>query len=104
VLLTVAPAVAKAATDSGVARISIPGGSDYVQALESRLGPEREIMHKIITRAQQDPRRIVLPEGDDPVILRAAHQVAREGIAKPLLLGNEEKIRSLAKVQVPWRH
>ncbi|MCX5877779.1 MAG: phosphate acyltransferase, partial [Deltaproteobacteria bacterium] len=72
------------------------------QALESRLGPEREIMHKIITRAQQDPRRIVLPEGDNPVILRAAHQAAREGIAKPLLLGNEEKIRSLAKeLQVP---
>jgi malate dehydrogenase (oxaloacetate-decarboxylating)(NADP+) len=102
VLLTVAPAVAKAAMDSGVARVSMPGRSDYVQALESRLGPEREIMHKIITRAQQDPRRIVLPEGDNPVILRAAHQAAREGIAKPLLLGNEEKIRSLAKeLQVP---
>jgi len=102
VLLTVAPAVAKAAMDSGVARISMPGRSDYVQALESRLGPEREIMHKIITRAQQDPRRIVLPEGDNPVILRAAHQLAREGIAKPLLLGNEEKIRSLAKeLEVP---
>jgi malate dehydrogenase (oxaloacetate-decarboxylating)(NADP+) len=102
VLLTVAPAVAKAAMDSGVSRVSMPGRSDYVQALESRLGPEREIMHKIITRAQQDPRRIVLPEGDNPVILRAAHQAAREGIAKPLLLGNEEKIRSLAKeLQVP---
>ena len=102
VLLTVAPAVAKAAMDSGVARISMPGRSEYVQALESRLGPEREIMHKIITRAQQDPRRIVLPEGDNPVILRAAHHAAREGIAKPLLLGNEEKIRSLAReLQVP---
>jgi malate dehydrogenase (oxaloacetate-decarboxylating)(NADP+) len=102
VLLTVAPAVAKAAMDSGVARISMPGRSEYVQALESRLGPEREIMHKIITRAEQHPRRIVLPEGDNPVILRAAHQAAREGIAKPLLLGNEEKIRSLAReLQVP---
>ena len=102
VLLTVAPAVAKAAMDSGVARISMPGRSEYVQALESRLGPEREIMHKIITRAQQNPRRIVLPEGDNPVILRAAHHAAREGIAKPLLLGNEEKIRSLAReLQVP---
>ena len=102
VLLTVAPAVAEAAIKSGVARISIPGRPEYVHSLESRLGPEREIMHKIITRAQQDPRRIVLPEGDSPVILRAAHQVAREGIAKPLLLGNEEKIRFLAKeLQVP---
>ena len=102
VLLTVAPAVANAAMESGVARISMPGRSEYVHALESRLGPEREIMHKIITRAQQDPRRIVLPEGENPVILRAAHQVARDGIAKPLLLGNEEKIRALAKqLQVP---
>jgi len=102
VLLTVAPAVAEAAMNSGVARIRMPGRSDYVQALESRLGPEREIMHKVITRAQQDPRRIVLPEGDNPVILRAAHHAAREGIAKPLLLGNEERIRSLAKeLQIP---
>ena len=102
VLLTVAPAVAKAAVDSGVARIKMQRESDYIQALESRLGPEREIMRKIVTRAQQAPKRIVLPEGDNPVILRAAHQVAHEGIAKPLLLGNEERIRSLAEeLQVP---
>ncbi len=102
VLLTVAPAVAKAAVDSGVARIKMQRESDYIQALESRLGPEREIMRKIVTRAQQAPKRIVLPEGDNPVILRAAHQVAHEGIAKPLLLGNEERIQSLAEeLQVP---
>jgi malate dehydrogenase (oxaloacetate-decarboxylating)(NADP+) len=102
VLLTVAPAVAKAAVDSGVARIKMQKESDYIQVLESRLGPEREIMRKIVTRAQQTPKRIVLPEGDNPVILRAAHQVAHEGIGKPLLLGNEERIRSLAEeLQVP---
>jgi malate dehydrogenase (oxaloacetate-decarboxylating)(NADP+) len=102
VLLTVAPAVAKAAVDSGVARIKMQRDSDYIQALESRLGPEREIMRKIVTRAQQAPKRIVLPEGDNPVILRAAHQVAHEGIAKPLLIGNEERIQSLAEeLQVP---
>lgn len=97
VLLTVAPAVAQAAVESGVARIRLPAKPDYVQTLESRLGAEREILHKVAVQAQQDPRRIVLPEGDNPVILRAAHEVAREGIAKPLLLGNEEKIRSLAR-------
>lgn len=97
VLLTVAPAVAKAAVESGAARISLPAEPAYVQILESRLGAEREILHKVAVQAQQDPRRIVLPEGDNPVILRAAHEVAREGIARPLLLGNEEKIRSLAR-------
>jgi malate dehydrogenase (oxaloacetate-decarboxylating)(NADP+) len=102
VLLTVAPAVAKAAVDSGVSRIRMQRKSDYIQVLESRLGPEREIMRKIMTRAQQAPKRIVLPEGDNTVILRAAHQVAHEGIAKPLLLGNEERIRSIAEeLQVP---
>ncbi len=96
VLLKVAPAVAKAALDSGVARISLPSRDRYLQSLEAKLGPEREVMRKIIIRAQQDPKRIVLPDGTHPVIMRAAHQVASEGIAKPLLLGNLEKMRALA--------
>ncbi|MBN1848734.1 MAG: NADP-dependent malic enzyme [Deltaproteobacteria bacterium] len=96
VLLTVAPAVAKAAIECGVARIQLPGHNQYIQSLEARLGPEREIMRKIITRAQLDPKRVVLPEGNHPVILRAAYQAARNGICKPLLLGNEDEIRSLA--------
>ncbi len=96
VLLTVAPAVANAAVESGVAGIRLPGKKGYIQALETRLGPEREIMRKIFTRAQQNPKRIVLPEGNHPVILRAAHQVVHEGIARPLLLGNEAEIRALA--------
>lgn len=97
VLLTVTPAVANAAVQSGVARIPMPGHTQYIQDLEARLGPAREIMRKIITRAQLDPKRIVLPEGNHPVILRAAHHAARRGICKPLLLGNEDEIRSLAK-------
>lgn len=96
VLLTVAPAVANAAVESGVAGIRLPGKKEYIQALETRLGPEREIMRKMFIRAQQNPKRIVLPEGNHPVILRAAHQVVQEGIARPLLLGNEAEIRSLA--------
>ena len=54
-------------------------------------------MRKIIFRAQQDPQRIVLPEGDHPVIIRAAHHVAKEGVAKPLLLGDPAKIQALAE-------
>jgi malate dehydrogenase (oxaloacetate-decarboxylating)(NADP+) len=96
-LLKVVPAVADAAVASGVARIPLPERETYIQQLEASLGPEREIMRKIIFRAQQDPRRIVLPEGDHPVIIRAAHQVAKEGVAKPLLLGDPAKIQALAK-------
>jgi len=97
VLLTVAPAVARAAVESGVARIQLKGEDRYIQQLEARLGPEREIMRKIIIRAQLNPKRIVLPEGTNPVILRAAHQAARQGICTPILLGNEDDIKQLAK-------
>jgi len=95
-LLKVVPAVAEAAVASGVARIPLPDRETYIQQLEASLGPEREIMRKIIFRAQQDPRRIVLPEGDHPVIIRAAHHVAKEGMAQPLLLGDPAKIQALA--------
>lgn len=97
VLLKVTPAVAEAAERTGVARIRPASRSDYIQLLEARLGPEREIMRKIIVRAQQNPRTIVLPEGDHPVILRAASHVVRERIARPLLLGKKEKIEALAR-------
>jgi malate dehydrogenase (oxaloacetate-decarboxylating)(NADP+) len=96
-LLKVVPAVAEAAVASGVARIALPNRDAYIQQLEARLGPEREIMRKMIFRAQQDPKRIVLPEGDNPVIIRAAHHVLSEGFAKPLLLGDPETIRTHAE-------
>jgi len=96
-LLKVVPAVAAAAVESGVARSPLPERAAYIQRLEAGLGPERELMRKIITRAQQAPARIVLPEGDNPVIIRAAHLVAKEGIAQPVLLGNPAAIREAAK-------
>jgi malate dehydrogenase (oxaloacetate-decarboxylating)(NADP+) len=96
VLLKVVPAVAQAAVDSGVARAALPAPAVYIQRLEAMFGPEREIMRRIITRAQQRPMRIVLPEGEHPVILRAAHRAFKEGIAQPVLLGEETAIRSLA--------
>ncbi len=97
VLLKVVPAVAAAAVKSGVARIAPPEAAAYVQRLEASLGPERELMRKIIIRAQQNPLRIVLPEGNHPVIIRAANQARLEGIAKPLLLGDPEEIRRTAR-------
>jgi malate dehydrogenase (oxaloacetate-decarboxylating)(NADP+) len=96
VLLKVVPAVAAAAVQSGVARLQPPETSAYVQRLEASLGPERELMRKIMIRAQQYPLRIVLPEGSHPVIIRAAHQAFREGIAHPVLLGNPQEIKETA--------
>ncbi|MDJ0885940.1 MAG: NADP-dependent malic enzyme [Desulfobacterales bacterium] len=96
VLLKVVPAVAEAAVRSGAARQAPPPAPVYVRRLEASLGPEREIMRKVIIRAQQNPRRVVLPEGDHPVIIRAAYHALKEGMAIPILLGRPEKIRNAA--------
>lgn len=102
VLLKVVPAVAEAAVESGVARIALPERTIYVNKLETTLGPERELIRKIIMRAQQDPKRIVLPEGSLSVIIRAAYHTLHDGIAMPVLLGNEEKISAIAdSLQIP---
>jgi malate dehydrogenase (oxaloacetate-decarboxylating)(NADP+) len=102
VLLKVTPAVAQAAVKTGVAHARLGNKNAYLQSLEARLGPEREIMRKIIIRAQQNPKRIVLPEGNHPVILRAAHHVFNDGIAKPVVLGNENEIKQLAaQLRIP---
>jgi len=95
VLLWVAPAVAWAAVASGIAG-RIIDVEEYRAELEARLGPERQVMRGLITRAQQDPPSIVFPEGDDPRIVRAARIVADEGIARPILLGDLDAIRHQA--------
>src|SRR5213079_2679900 len=92
VLLWVAPAVAWAAVASGIAGHIIDVEA-YRAELDARLGPERQVMRGLITRAQQDPPSIVFPEGDDPLILRAARILADEGIARPILLGDLDAIR-----------
>jgi malate dehydrogenase (oxaloacetate-decarboxylating)(NADP+) len=97
VFLKVVPAVARAAIDSGVSRHHPSTGVTYVRQLEKLLGPEREVMSKLASSAQQKPKRIVLPEGHHPVILRAAHFVAKEGIAYPLPLGKAGEIHALAE-------
>ena len=96
VLLWVAPAVAWAAVASGVAREMIDL-EQYRDSLELRLGKARGLMRGIITRAQQDPKSVVFPEGEELRILRAAQILVDEGIALPILLGRESRIRSNAK-------
>ncbi len=95
VLLWVAPAVAWAAVASGVAGRMIDV-AEYRAELEARLGRARQVMRGLMTRAQQDPQRIVFPEGEEPRILRAARILADEGIAHPILLGDPDVIRRQA--------
>jgi len=93
--LWVAPAVAWAAVGSGVAGRVIDV-DEYRAELEARLGRAREVMRGLSTRAQQQAKRIVFPEGADPRILRAARILADEGIAEPILLGDPDAIRRQA--------
>ena len=95
VLLWVAPAVAWAAVASGVAG-RIIDVTEYRAELEARLGRARQVMRGLMTHAQQDPQRIVFPEGEEPRILRAARILADEGIAHPILLGDPDVIRRQA--------
>jgi malate dehydrogenase (oxaloacetate-decarboxylating)(NADP+) len=96
IMLWVAPAVARAAVETGVARIELDPDA-YRKALESRLGRAREVMREIMDRARRDPRRIVFPEGENERIIRAARQSAREGIARPVLVGDPARIRRRAE-------
>ncbi len=103
VLLWVSPAVAKAAMESGVARATLDLDA-YRERLEARLGKSREMARAVIHRAQRHPRRIVFPEGEHPRIIRVASHLAAEGVALPLLLGNAERIRAVARrLDVPLR-
>ncbi len=102
VLLWVAPAVARAAMESGVARIQIDLEA-YVEHLEARLGKGWEITRQIINKARRDPKRIVFAEGEERKILRAAHQIEEEGIGKVILLGRPEVILArLEELGLPY--
>jgi malate dehydrogenase (oxaloacetate-decarboxylating)(NADP+) len=93
VLIWEATAVAKAAMETGVARMPIKDFEQYRDSLEARLGKSREIMRFFIHKAQTEPKRIVFPEGEEEKILRAAQQILDEGVAKPILLGSRTLIK-----------
>ena len=92
---TVAPAVAKAAMESGVAQSPITNWTNYVVELRKRLGLDNKLIRVVTSKAKQNPQRIVFTEADTYKILKAAQIVRDEGIAKPILLGNKEKIARL---------
>ncbi len=95
VLWHVAPAVAKAAIKSGVARIKIENWTAYEEELKERLGLSKEIIRVMIHKAQKNPKTVVYPEGEEEKIIRAAHVCYSENIAKPVLLGDESKIKKI---------
>ncbi|TSD16069.1 NADP-dependent malic enzyme [Haloglomus irregulare] len=96
VLFEVAPAVADAAVESGSARKELDR-SAYVERLEARLGKSREMMRVVLNKAKSDPKRVVLSEGDDEKMIRAAHQLTEQGIAEPVLIGDREGIWATAE-------
>jgi malate dehydrogenase (oxaloacetate-decarboxylating)(NADP+) len=92
----VAPAVARAAMETGVARIAITDWKAYEIALMKRMGLYDKLVDDIRNRAAQDPKTIVFADANNLKVLKAVQNVVNEGIAIPLLLGNEQEIVQLA--------
>jgi malate dehydrogenase (oxaloacetate-decarboxylating)(NADP+) len=93
----VAPAVAKAAMDSGVAKNPIKDWDKYENELKNRLGLDNKLVRDITTKAQSNPKTVVFPEADNVKILKAAQVAYEEGIAFPILLGKKQRILQLIK-------
>ena len=94
VLWYVAPAVAKAAIESGVAKIKEMDWPKYEERLKERLGLSKELIRVMIHKAQKKPVKVVYPEGEEEKIIRAAHVVYNDNMAYPILIGNEKVIKS----------
>jgi malate dehydrogenase (oxaloacetate-decarboxylating)(NADP+) len=95
-LATVAPAVAKAAIESGVAKNPITNWPNYELQLNKRLGLDNQLMRIIGAKARKDPRQVVFTEGDNVKVIKAAQICHDENICFPILLGNPHKIEKIA--------
>ena len=91
----VAPAVAKAAMDSGVAKNPIANFDVYVDELKGRLGLDNKFMRTLAERARRNPKRVVFAEAESYRVLKAAQTVCEEGVCTPILLGNVNRINEL---------
>ncbi len=96
-LSTVAPAVAHAAMESGVAQHPITDWKAYEVELNKRLGLDNQLLRILSNKARNNPKRVVFADADNLKILKAAQIIYDEGIAYPILLGNEKKIRAIAQ-------
>ncbi len=95
-LETVAPAVAKAAIETGVAKQPIKDWDQYKIDLNKRLGLDNQIMRVLGSNARRNPQRVVFAEADNQKILKAASILYDEGSAYPILLGEEIIIKKIA--------
>jgi malate dehydrogenase (oxaloacetate-decarboxylating)(NADP+) len=93
VLLWVAPAVAKAAIDTGVARLPLDLDA-YRDTLQDRLSRRHQVMGAIFAKTRKRPARVVLDDGENARVLQAAHILRDEGICEPLLLGSRATIEA----------
>jgi len=98
-LATVAPAVAKAAIESGVARTQITDWDEYKNNLNRRLGLDNQLSRAISNKARQAPKRVLFADAENAKILKAAQLVYDEKVGFPILLGDEKKIKSIADAQ-----
>jgi malate dehydrogenase (oxaloacetate-decarboxylating)(NADP+) len=96
-LATVAPAVAKAAMESGVAKYPITDWDAYEVELNKRLGLDNQLLRVIGSKARKDPKRVVFADAENIKVLKAAQIVLDEGIGFPILLGEESKILKIAE-------
>ncbi len=95
-LETVAPAVAKAAIDSGVAQRVITDWDAYKEQLRERMGLDNKLLNSLTASAKAHPKRVVFTEANNVNMLNAASICKQEGICVPILLGNEERITKIA--------
>jgi len=94
----VAPAVARAAMETGVAKKPVEDWAKYAEELRKRLGMSNPLMRQIKMSSKRDPKRVVFAEAENYKMLKAAEIVVNEGLAKPVLLGNVEYIKELIEI------
>ena len=95
-LTSVAPAVARAAMDSGVARKEITDWADYDHKLRELMGLDNKMLRRMYDMARQNPKKVVFSEANHLNMLKAAETAYSEGLCHPILLGNEEKLAKIA--------
>jgi len=96
-LATIAPAVAKAAMESGVAKYPIKDWEAYKLELNKRLGLDNQLSRVIGNKARKDPKRVVFADAENIKVLKVAQMVMDEGVGYPILLGDEKKIKKIAE-------
>ena len=99
-LSVVAPAVAKAAMESGVARVNITDWNAYTIELNKRLGLDNQLSRVLGSKARRDPKRVVFADAENIKILKAAQLVLDEKVGYPILLGDEKKINRIDRKSV----